>query len=111
MAMRKCQGGGALLLCGWIIMAPPVVDGPKGPTVKEMAPIREWTHQSVYDTAYDCEKTVTNMVNDAGDKLRAGAKYPGFEGMSESEYKGWLMATNKVRCIPAEAVYPPAKSR
>lgn len=77
---------GVVLLCGWVLMRPPVKDGLK---LDPLIPARDWTHVSSYDNASACEADKKANV----DRLAKD---------NNPLSLVWSMAL----CIPADYIYP-----
>ena len=97
-------------------MAPPI--GKSG-NIYSDAPIRDWEQVSAYDTAGECETGRQEVWGKAGNAQKRLAE-SGRKAMSDNAKKfiGDVTKTLDlvdesnlyIRCVPAEAVFPPPRS-
>ena len=86
------KASAVVLYTGWLLMLPHF-DGHGG--VDTDAPLSRWAHFISYDTAKACQDALVS----ASDSTRRA------DGKNGKTSKRYLDA----RCVPFEAVYPPAK--
>jgi hypothetical protein len=99
--MHSAQHGRAvLLLGGWLLMRPELMDGPQGPRtlVDEKAPVAHWHHSGVYDTAAGCETSLVARVR-FGNRKAASCTKDTLEGR---QCLASTAAYTLSRCVPAE---------
>ncbi len=86
------KASAVVLYTGWLLMLPPF-DGHG--SVDTDAPLSRWAHFISYDTAKACQDA---LVSASDSTRRANGK----DGKTSKRYLD-------ARCVPLEAVYPPAK--
>jgi hypothetical protein len=82
-------------------MTPPVEDLPEGGSLPRTdLPIAQWNQEQTFDTVAACEAHKKNI----GILIQRGAKAPEVQSAVNR------LVVNRVhgRCVPAEAIYPPA---
>ena len=81
---------GALLLGGWLLMAPPVNQhGEPDP----QAPLNKWDQHAAFDTAAECQHDLDSLQDSVTNNPK-----------NKQAFKDYVLFE---RCVPADSVYPP----
>jgi hypothetical protein len=93
-----------LLLGWWLLLQPPTTEDGH---ISEGKPLTAWEQMSVHDEARACEAAKTRNVELFGE-WAADEGRPADRRARARRLVGRAVAS---RCVPAEHIYPPAKSR
>ena len=124
-----------ILLCGWLLMQPPSPDVTRDGKYVDRAgkatgiggePVTEWYQVAAFDTAERCERARLEghqqlaaavkkkpRAADMHPRTLAGIPIPSIPPFSPAQARAMqeliLTLDSLSRCVPAEAVYPPAQ--
>lgn len=94
---------GAILLTGWILMAPPLVGDSKAPggyRVDLSAKVENWRQVSAHDSAADCERAKSDKALNALSLAREKSS-----GKKDAMDDPVVDAAMNALCVPADYIY------
>jgi|SRR5882724_372559 len=95
----------AILLSGWLLMAPPPTFKSDGTldTLTPSAPISKWMQMGAYDTAKECQEALSDRIRTLDTKSKK--LHEGDEATHTI-----VIQTLAGKCVPTESVYPPSSN-